>query len=376
MTSTKYPGLNRPVSILLSLCIGVAIFSCCSTNKTQTEKKRHHKSNRTVTNRFVVSSPEGNKIIPIGGGVRFGVTSQKSIKFDSLKVLFNTTLVETRFDENSGEYYCSNISSKAGHIVLKINIFHSDSLVETHSLRYLQVSPDAPEPLSYKVLRKFHHDPLAYTQGLIFHKGFLIESTGQPKRSSIRRVDPKTGKVIKQKNLDSHLFGEGVAQVNNQLFMLTYRARVGFVFDDENFELIRKFNLQTAEGWGITNYQDTLLMSDGSSRLYTFLPDEYFTLIGEQEICDNLGFVDLLNELEYTAHGVFANIYGKSKIVLIDLKSGTISHTLDLKALIPEEVPNNMDYVLNGIAYNPKTDTYYITGKQWPVMYEIAILFN
>ena len=158
--------------------------------------------------------------------------------------------------------------------------------------------------------------------------------------------------------------------------MLTYRAQMGFVFDPDNFEVKRQFNLQTGEGWGISTYNDTLLLTDGSSNLYFFLPDDYFTLVNQIEVCNDKGLVDNLNELEYTPMGLFSNVYGQDLIYIIDIRQGIVTHFLNLEDLFPKGVARDMDHVLNGIAYNQDSNTFYITGKLWPIMYEIKLLFN
>jgi glutamine cyclotransferase len=118
-----------------------------------------------------------------------------------------------------------------------------------------------------------------------------------------------------------------------------------------------------------------MIISDGSAYLYFFDP-EYFTLINQIEVCDNQGLIDSINELEITPYGLFANIYTKSNIVLIDIEKSIIKGILDLSALVPDNLPQNADYVLNGIAYNEKTNTFYVTGKQWPLMFEIKLLLD
>jgi len=148
---------------------------------------------------------------------------------------------------------------------------------------------------------------------------------------------------------------------------------VGFVYNLETFELIRKFSMQTREGWGLTTDGQYLIVSDGSSLIY-YYDREYFTQTNQLDVSDQKELVGKLNELEYVNGYIWANIYGKSWIVKIESKTGIIKAQIDLKNIFPKGMPVSYDYVLNGIAYNPDNNTFFITGKLWPVIYEIKIV--
>jgi glutamine cyclotransferase len=200
----------------------------------------------------------------------------------------------------------------------------------------------------------------------------LYEGTGQKSRSELKKINPMNGETIMERKLENDFFGEGITLFNNQIYQLTYLSRVGLVYELETFEFIRKFDLQTREGWGLTNDGHNLIVSDGSSILYLYDP-EYNTQVGQLDVCDNKGLVNSLNELEYVNGSIFANIYGQSYILEIEAKTGKVIGKLELKDIFPKGIPDNLDYVLNGIAYNPDANTYFVTGKLWPVMYEINI---
>jgi glutamine cyclotransferase len=127
------------------------------------------------------------------------------------------------------------------------------------------------------------------------------------------------------------------------------------------------------EGWGLTNDSVNLIVSDGSSVLYFYDP-EYFTQVDQLDVCDNKGLATALNELEYVSDVIWANVYGKPFILKIDAKTGKVLASLNLETLFPKKMPRDMDHVLNGIAYNPDNNTYFVSGKYWPVMYEIRII--
>ncbi|MBN2484583.1 MAG: glutaminyl-peptide cyclotransferase [Bacteroidales bacterium] len=359
----KRQGLAAALPLLFVL------LSCCTTNTTKPEKPK--KSEKEKAKSFFINKPLKDEMVQLGSNFDVLIGTNKELQPDSVVVSHNGKKMDL-YSTGNFSFSCNPAIYKPGRKLIDINIFYSDSLAETHRVFLLFLPIDAPKQLSYKVVRSFPHDPEAYTQGLFYHKGYLYESTGQPNRSSVRCVDPKTGEVLRKRKLEPQYFGEGIALVGDEIFMLTYREHKGFVFKRDDFSLIRTFDLQTEEGWGLTNYGNKLLLSDGSAFIYFFNP-EFFTLESQIEVCNNTRLVNNLNELELTPDGLFANIYGQNTIVAIDPETGIVTHTLDLSALFPPDVPHDMDHVLNGIAYNPDTKTYYITGKQWPVMYEIGI---
>jgi glutaminyl-peptide cyclotransferase len=346
------------------------LFSCCSGNKTSGTKNKLPES-KTPANVFEVFIKEGNKIVNQGDTFSFWLKTAADITPDSIELLCNNNLIALKH-LGANNYSALALTNFVGSQVFKTKIFYSDSLTEKHQFELFVLSDQAPKIYSYKILRKFQHDPKAYTQGLLYFNGFIYESTGRKNQSSIRKINTQTGEVVNKKALEPEFFGEGITLINNEIFMITYVSQVGFVFDIETFDLKRKFNLQTREGWGLTTCGSELIQSDGSAKLFFFEP-EYFSLTKEIEVCDNKGLISNINELEYTPYGLFANIYGENNLVIIDEKTGIVKAKVDLTDLFPKGVPVNYDHVLNGIAYNPDRKTFYVTGKQWPVMYEILI---
>ncbi len=355
------------IGILLS---GIFFFSCCTSNrpvKTTSEKEKHP----VKKNIFEIIDPPQQEIVYFGESIAVQLKCKKNFMPDSISANIGNTPVGIT-GTGDLEYTLFPKHETAGRKNITLTVYYNDSLHERLNLKIMSLPKEPPRDISYKVIRSFYHDPEAYIQGLLFYKGYLYESTGQPNRSSIRKTDPLNGEILRKKDLEPQYFGEGLSLVGNELYMLTYHARKVFVFDLETFELKRNYNLQTDEGWGLTYNGKDLILSDGSAYIYYFEP-EYFSLDKQIEICDNRGLVHSLNEMEITPYGLFANIYTKNNIVLIDPDKGIVTGNLDLTKLIPETVPRNADYCLNGIAYNKKTDTFYITGKQWPVMYEVKL---
>jgi glutamine cyclotransferase len=258
-------------------------------------------------------------------------------------------------------------------VTLKVVVFYNDSLQESHTTNLVILSDIVPRKYAYRVVRQFPHDPEAYTQGLFFENGYLYESTGLEGKSSLRMVNISSGKPEKMVSLGREFFGEGIALFHDQIYQVTYKSQVGFVYDKKTLEQIRSFDYQIREGWGLTTDGKYLVMSDGSSQLYFIEPD-FFTQVDRIEVFDNKGMIPSLNELEYFRGKVLANVYGESDIVIIDPLSGKVLGRLDLYKLMPRGSEGDLGKVLNGIAADPQSGHLYVTGKHWPVLYEIELM--
>ncbi|MCH2204399.1 MAG: glutaminyl-peptide cyclotransferase [Lentisphaerales bacterium] len=223
-----------------------------------------------------------------------------------------------------------------------------------------------------KIINTYPHDSKAFTQGLIYHEGFLYESTGLRGESSLRKVKLKTGEVLQKRDLQPKLFGEGLAIWKNQLIQLTWHAGVAFVCDIEKFNVLKAF-AYSGEGWGLTANDDNFIMSDGSAEL-RFLDPKTFKEVKKITVTDEDGKpVKNLNELEFIDGEIFANVWMKNKIARIGPESGKVNAWIDLIDLVPPEHKGSDEAVLNGIAYDSKNDRLFVTGKLWPELYEIKI---
>jgi glutamine cyclotransferase len=239
--------------------------------------------------------------------------------------------------------------------------------------RFVVVYSDvAPVKYGYRVVRTYPHDKDAFTQGLFYDRGFLYEGTGQEAGSSLREVELATGRVIKQTSLDPSLFGEGITLYKGRIYQVTWKNKVGFVYDEETFNLINKIYYQT-QGWGLTTIDDRIVMSDGTNVIYYFDP-ETFTVISQIEVYDNKRKVDQLNELEYINGEIWANIWMTDQIARIDPVTGKVNSYVDLSGIFPERERVSTDAdVLNGIAYDQAGKRIFVTGKKWPKLYEIVV---
>jgi glutamine cyclotransferase len=235
----------------------------------------------------------------------------------------------------------------------------------------------AEQPLSqhidgYRVVRVYPHDSNAFTQGLIFADGHLYESTGLNGKSSIRMVDLPTGRVLRKYDLPPEYFGEGLTEWRNTLIQLTWKTHRGFVYDRSSFSLLRTFQYQ-GEGWGLTHDRNQLIMSDGTSYLH-FLSPRTFKEIKWIHVTDETNHpVENLNELEYVHGEIYANIWQSDEIVRISPITGRAVGWIDLGGIIDSRAIQNSDAVLNGIAYDSIGRRLFVTGKQWPQLFEIKI---
>jgi glutamine cyclotransferase len=222
-----------------------------------------------------------------------------------------------------------------------------------------------PISYSYSIVNTYPHDENAFTEGLLFDNGVLYESTGLYGSSSLRRVELKTGKILQSYALPSQYFGEGITIFEDKIIQLTWLENKSFVYDKQTFDLLQEFSIST-EGWGITTDGNRLIMSDGTSTLY-FLDPVTFQKIGQVEVHDE-GPIDMLNELEYIHGKVYANIWGEEKIAIINPQTGQVEGWINLSGL------QNTLNVLNGIAYDATEDRLFVTGKNWPQLFEIKIV--
>lgn len=240
----------------------------------------------------------------------------------------------------------------------------------------------SPQPIMYTIDAVYPHDPHAFTQGLQFYNGKLYEGTGQPKQSSLRIVDIKTGNVEKKYTLpDPEVFGEGITIFKNKIYQLTWQNKKIFVYNLIDITKPIKTLAWTisaiGEGWGITNDGNNLIISDGSDKIYYALPDEEKNTMKELKIlsvADNTGPIDQLNELEYIDGYIYANRWHTNEIEKIDTSNGHVVGRIDLAGLLHQYAPDakfDAEAVLNGIAYDSATKKLYITGKDWPKMFEL-----
>jgi len=347
--------IKNTIIILFS----IFFLSCCFKNVKKFSEKKN----------FEIISPSNLENFKLNDSIKFSIKNvDEKYKIDSINIYYDNKKYTITKPKNIFYWHATN--TKMGLNNIEIAIFY-DKKSEIHNINLIFKSNITPENLKYKIVRKYPHDQNSYTQGLFWKNGYLYESAGRKGFSKIKKIDLINNKIIKEYNLENDYFAEGIAPIDQKIIQITWQDRTGFIYDIDKLELISKFNYYYNEAWGLTSDSNKLYLSDGSHYIYVIDPQS-FTQLDIIEVYDNQKKVEKLNELEYVCGNILANIYGESYIVIIDML-GRVIAKIDFKDLIEERYRNNFDYVLNGIAYNPESKHFYITGKLWDNLYEIEI---
>lgn len=229
----------------------------------------------------------------------------------------------------------------------------------------------ASRQYAFTVIRTWPHDSTAFTQGLAYHDGFLYESTGLHKRSSLRKIRLDDGTVVKQVNLPNDTFGEGLAIIKDSILQLTWKSGRGFIYDLSSFRLLGHFTY-SSEGWGLTTNSEELFLSDGTDQI-RILSFPGFREKRRISVHDGTVTISQLNELEFVDGEIFANIWHDDRIARISPQDGSVLGWIDLAGLLSPRERRDQDAVLNGIAYDSAQKRLFVTGKLWPYIFQISI---
>jgi glutamine cyclotransferase len=231
-------------------------------------------------------------------------------------------------------------------------------------------SSEKPVPsLGYSIISTLPHDTSFYTEGLEFYGNSLLESAGQYEKSRLIKSDPASGKIEKQVKLEPKYFGEGISVLHDTLYQMTWRENIVFVYNAKNFQKIGQLSLK-GEGWGMTNDGTNLIVSNGSNNLYYYRPST-FQVIRELPVTENGTPALNLNELEYVNGFIYANQWQYNYLLKINPSTGEVVAKIDLSDLVKRVRSDGHSEYLNGIAFNPSTKKFYVTGKNWPQLFEI-----
>lgn len=239
--------------------------------------------------------------------------------------------------------------------------------------------PNSAVPVySYEIINTYKHDKKAFTQGLAFRDGFLYESTGQRGKSTLRKVELETGKVLEKRDLANEYFGEGLTILGDTIYQLTWQSRTAFSYSLNDFKLLREFRY-AGEGWGLTNDGTNLFMSDGTHVIRIVDPETFKTVRTIVVLQENGKPLFKLNELEYIKGEIWANVWhseeiGKpNHIARIDPASGKLLGWINLDGISPDDVKRSDENTMNGIAYDESSGRIFVTGKNWKNLFEIKI---
>jgi glutamine cyclotransferase len=349
-------GKNIRTILFVSGVITLAFYSC----------KRS--SDRSV---YFISPVEGGKVT-IGETIILKTDAEPG-KFDSIVYSIDSKYIVSRTDTQGVQYTIEALPFGSRVLTAKIYAGADSSEITTN----MQLLPaKTPVQYSYRVINTYPHDTTSYTQGLEYHDGFLYESDGLRGESSLRKVDLKTGRVLKKTDISAPVFAEGITVIGDKIIMLTYQEGVGFVYDKNTFAKIGEFPYKSGngEGWGLAYDGVHILNTDGTNTIYLLNKDTY-QVADALEVYDTNGAVDSLNELEYIDGKIYANIYLKNEIAIIDPKTGAVEAYINLAGILPtEDYVEGVTDVLNGIAWDAKGKRLFVTGKKWNKLFEIKIM--
>ncbi|MDB4180671.1 glutaminyl-peptide cyclotransferase [Flavobacteriaceae bacterium] len=315
---------------------------------------------------FSIKINSDSSIISNAETLTIELLNPKNIAFDSIQLTMDTKKITSTVEL---------AALPLGEKLIKAKIFY-DSKFEVALKKVIVVNDVAPKLYTYEIVNTYAHDITSYTQGLEFYKGALYESTGQYGESKLRKLDYKNGTVLKNINLNKAYFGEGLSILNDKIYQLTWKEGRGLVYDVNRFEEIETFNYgQSKEGWGLCNDGQQFYKSDGTEYLWILNPS---TLAedGYIQAYTNKGKLTNLNELEWIDGKIYANRYQKNGVAIINPKNGAIEAVIDFKALKKKVTKHQGLDVLNGMAYNPETETLFVTGKRWDKLFEVKIIKN
>ncbi|MEO0572273.1 MAG: glutaminyl-peptide cyclotransferase [Bacteroidota bacterium] len=267
-------------------------------------------------------------------------------------------------------------SPTLGSKVLKARVDYEDTFVEIEkNIRILSKTP--PQVYTYTILNTYPHDKKAFTQGLEFHGDTLYESTGNPNnvsKSVLRKLNFETGKIYEEVDLDKSVFGEGLTIFGDKVIQLTWKSGIGYTYNASTLERQGSFSYgNSKEGWGLCNDGKVIYKSDGTEKIWKLNPDT-LTEQGYIETVTNKSIFNKANELEYANGKIYANVWQKESMMIINPETGAIEGVINFGGLKDKvEQHSNLD-VLNGIAYHPKRKTFFVTGKNWDTLFEVEIL--
>ncbi|GGZ70966.1 glutaminyl-peptide cyclotransferase [Algibacter mikhailovii] len=336
---------------LAIIFLGIFLYSCGS-NSGQKKSDFSIKTNATKGN---ISNNETLKL---------SIENKKNHKIDSISYILDGN----RIDEQA-----SLQNMKLGKHSIEASIYFNNEVQQTTTALTI-LNSALPKVYTYNIINEYPHDITSYTQGLEFYNDTLYESTGQYKESKLRKVNYKSGEVLKNINLSDEYFGEGLTILNNKIYQLTWQKGTGFVYDVNTFEKLSSFKYgNSKEGWGLCNHDNVIYKSDGTENIWLLNKD---TLVEESyiQVYTNKGKIVGINEMEWVNGKIYANRYQKNGVAIINPNNGAVEGVIDFTPLKSKVTQHKGLDVLNGIAYNPNTKTIFITGKRWDKLFEVEII--
>lgn len=344
--------------LFVSLGLVILMFGCG--NKTDTQKKFFS---------IEIEKKEGN--FNPNDDISVSILNKKNRSIDSVIFSLNDTKAQTLIGTISTKVSLNE--AKMGSQLIAATVFSEGETFDA-TKKIIVTASKKPEIYGYKILEKFPHNKKSFTQGLEFYNDTLYESTGQYGESTLRKLDYRTGEILKEVKLDNEYFAEGLTVVNDKIYQLTWREKKGFIYNANTLEKTGTFAYnESKEGWGLCNDGETIYKSDGSEKLWK-LDLQTLKEKSHIEVYTNTKRIDTINELEWVNGRIYANIWQKDAIAIVNPENGAVEGVINLKGL-KENVTNASEAdVLNGIAYKGEPNILYITGKNWDTLFKVEIL--
>lgn len=351
----------RPFTTFIVLSLFIISFSC--SNQTGDSRK--------PAVQISVESTSGQMTIGSDLNIRISV-KVKGGELKETKVYVDSTLVTT--NTNADFTYLVPHFDGLGKHTVKAVATKTDGVEGVYFKNFEMLSDIVPEEYGYEVVQTLPHNDSFFTEGLEIHDGFLYEGTGENGASGIFKTNLKTAKIIQSTPLSNRFFGEGITIFNNRVYQLTYKTKIGFIYNLENMAVIDSFYFSSAEGWGMTHDDHNLIMSDGT-HILTYMDPMTLKTVKKVQVCDNKEPMNYLNELEYSDGAIYANIWNSFLIVKIDPNTGKVLSKIHMDGILDLlSFGGRQVDVLNGIAIDPATKKMYVTGKYYSRLFEIRLV--
>jgi glutamine cyclotransferase len=320
---------------------------------------------------FSVTVKESKKSYKTSDKLLVSIQNKKNKTVESINYMLDGQSVVT--SEGNSEQNIQLAGLKMGKRNLTAEI-QADGSTYTVSKEIIITATQAPKLYGYTILESYPHDINAFTQGLEFENDTLYESTGQRKKSTLRKTNYETGAVLKNQKLEDQYFAEGITIVNDKIYQLTWQRKTGFIYDLKSFKKTGSFAYGASkEGWGLCNDGTKIYKSDGTEKIYTLNP----TTLAEEsyiEIYTNTSKIPKVNELEWVDGKIYANVWQRDAIAIVNPTNGAVEGVIDMKGLQAQVTQHETLDVLNGIAYKGEPNILYVTGKNWDKLFKIEVV--